>query len=399
MATTANASIDGVTESNTAKWHAETLDPRTVERALARLWASQEASARSKRPGSEATELRTSTVNLIAVAEQASDAARLEETVRQLRDFAPTRAIVLLIDPARNNGGIDIEATVRELAMERGRAPLRFEIVRVTAAPSGITSLASIASPLLVPELPTFLFWSNSTLAGNHLFTELSAIVDRLIIDSSILHEPDASLRTVANTITSPRSPIVSDFAWRRLNPWRSFLAQFFDHPETLPALDRIEEVELVSRAADGDGPSGETGSLLLAGWLATSLDWSTPGPLVRTRDGWRVTLRAGSGADQREILLRLRHRSHVQMSGRILSVTLKAEGDTAPSIFSIERLSEGFVRTQSEPEGGIPTTRSVPAAVFSNEDLLSRELASLGRDSIYENALRFAVSLIPERV
>ena len=44
-----------------------------------------------------------------------------------------------------------------------------------------------------------------------------------------------------------------------------------------------------------------------------------------------------------------------------------------------------------------MPTTRSVPAAVFTNEDLLSQELASLGRDSNYENALRFAVRLMPE--
>jgi hypothetical protein len=84
-------------------------------------------------------------------------------------------------------------------------------------------------------------------------------------------------------------------------------------------------------------------------------------------------------------------------MRGRILSVTLRAEGEQTPSIFSIERLSEGFVRTHSEPEGAMPTTRSVPAAVFTNEDLLSRELASLGRDSNYENALRFAVRLMPE--
>jgi glucose-6-phosphate dehydrogenase assembly protein OpcA len=397
MATKARSSSDGVTESKSANWHANTLDPRTIEREFAKLWAQQEERTKRRGPGNDIAELRTSTVNLIAVAEQSIDAARLEETVRQLRDFAPTRAVVLLIDPGRTQSGIDVEATVREIATERGRAPIRFEIVRVTAGPEGAVSLASIASPLLVPELPTFLFWSSSSLAGNHLFSELSAISDRLIIDSSILSTPDASMRTVASTLGSARSPIVSDFAWRRLTPWRSLLAQFFDHPDTLPALDRIEEIELVSRAADGNGPSGETGSLLLAGWLASSLDWRIPGPLVRTSDGWRVTLRGGTGHKEREILLRLRHRTQVQMRGRILSVTLRAEGENAPSIFSIERLSEGFVRTHSEPEGAKPTTRSVPAAVFTNEDLLSQELASLGRDTNYENALRFAVRLMPE--
>lgn len=397
MTANVKSSSDGVTESKSASWHAETLDPRTVEREFAKLWERQEANTKKRGPGQDIAELRTSTVNLIAVAEQSVDAARLEETVRQLRDFAPTRAVVLLIDAAHDQPGIDIEATVREIATERGRAPIRFEIVRVTAGPAGATSLASVASPLLVPELPTFLFWSSSSLAGNHLFSELSAISDRLIIDSSILSEPDASMRAVASTLGSSRAPIVSDFAWRRLTPWRSMLAQFFDHPDTLPTLDRIDEIELVSRAADGEGPSGETGSLLLAGWLASSLDWRIPGPLVRTTDGWRVTLRGGANANEREILLRLRHRTEVKIRGRILSVTLRADGKSAPSIFSIERLSEGFVRTHSEPEGATPTTRSVPASVFTNENLLSQELASLGRDSNYENALRFAVRLMPE--
>lgn len=397
MATIAPAPSDGATESNSVRWQTNSLDPGTIERAFARLWASQQA-AGNRRSGSESAELRTSTVNLIAVAEQAADAARLEETIRSLRDFAPTRAIVLVVDPDRTETGIDIQVMVRELAMERSRAPIRFEIVRITSTPGGITSLASVASPLLVPELPTFLYWSNSVLAGNRLFPELSAIADRLIIDSSILAEPGVSLKQIAGSLDSPRAPIVSDFAWRRLTPWRSLLAQFFDHPDALPALDRIEEVELVSRANDGEGPSGGTGSLLLAGWLASSLNWTTPGSLVRTRDGWRVTLRAGTGADQREILLRLRTRMHAPVPGRILGVSLRADGEQAPSIFSITRLSEGFVRTHSELDGASPTTRSVPAAVFTSDDLLSRELAALGRDSVYESALRFAVSLIPER-
>jgi glucose-6-phosphate dehydrogenase assembly protein OpcA len=186
MATKARSSSDGVTESKSANWHANTLDPRTIEREFAKLWAKQEERTRRKGPGNDVAELRTSTVNLIAVAEQSIDAARLEETVRQLRDFAPTRAVVLLIDPDRTQSGIDVEASVREIATERGRAPIRFEIVRVTAGPEGATSLASIASPLLVPELPTFLFWSSSSLAGNHLFYELSAISDRVINETSI---------------------------------------------------------------------------------------------------------------------------------------------------------------------------------------------------------------------
>jgi hypothetical protein len=55
------------------------------------------------------------------------------------------------------------------------------------------------------------------------------------------------------------------------------------------------------------------------------------------------------------------------------------------------------MVQTYSEFGGHPPVTRGVPAGVFDDSDLLSKELASLGRDTIYESALRSAVTLMPE--
>jgi hypothetical protein len=55
------------------------------------------------------------------------------------------------------------------------------------------------------------------------------------------------------------------------------------------------------------------------------------------------------------------------------------------------------MVRTYSEFGGRPPVARGVPAGIFNDSDLLSKELASLGRDTIYESALRCAVTLMPE--
>jgi hypothetical protein len=41
--------------------------------------------------------------------------------------------------------------------------------------------------------------------------------------------------------------------------------------------------------------------------------------------------------------------------------------------------------------------TRGVPAPVFTDSALLGRELATLGRDSMYEHALLSAIALMPE--
>lgn len=382
-------------QSISANWQADSLEPRAIERELRSLWQARA----DQTPGVsvDLSELRTSTVNLIAVADTSTSASRLESAILQLREFAPSRALVLNLSRSSKKQQFEVETTIRELQSERGRTSSRFEVVRVSAGADQATSLSSIASPLLLPELPTFLFWPGSSLVESPLFSELTAISDRLIIDSAVLENPAPNFRELARIIGSPRAPVVSDFAWRRLTPWRSLMAQFFDNPDALPELDRLDEVELVGKIAGKDGQSGISASLLLAGWLASSLDWRTPGSMVRTKDGWRVTLRAGISFEEREILLRLRQKALARYPGRILSVAMRSEGEGSPSTFSVERTSENMVQTYSEFGGFSPVTRGVPASVFADEDLLSKELASLARDSIYESALRFAVSLMPE--
>jgi glucose-6-phosphate dehydrogenase assembly protein OpcA len=395
VSTTKTPEIVNSPHAISTRWKSDTLDPRAIERELRALWETR--AVQSSSGPVDLSELRTSTVNLIAVADTSTSATRLEQAIVQLHEFAPARALVLNITPASKKQDFDVEITIRELQSERGRTSSRFEVVRVTAEDNQVTSLASIASPLLLPELPTFLFWPGSSLVESPLFAELTAISDRLIIDSAALENPGPNFRELARIIGSPRAPVVSDFAWRRLTPWRSLLAQFFDNPDALPELDVLDEVELVGKIAGKDGQSGISASLLLAGWLASSLNWRTPGSMVKTRDGWRVTLRSGIAPDEREILLRLRQKALARYPGRILSVAMRAEGVGSPSTFSVERVSENMVQTYSEFGGFSPVTRGVPASVFADEDLLSKELASLARDSIYESALRFAVSLMPE--
>jgi glucose-6-phosphate dehydrogenase assembly protein OpcA len=395
MSTTQSPEIVRTPHAISARWQTDHLEPRAIDRELRALWEYRAAQS----PGgpNDLSELRTSTVNLIAVADTSTSASRLEQAILQLHEFAPARALVLNITRPSERQDFDVEVSIRELQSERGRIATRFEVVRVSAESSQATSLASIANPLLLPELPTFLFWPGTSLVESPLFAELTSISDRLIIDSAALANPAPNFRELARIIGSPRAPVVSDFAWRRLTPWRSLLAQFFDNPEALSELDRLDEVELVGRIAGVDGQSGFSASLLLAGWLASNLDWRTPGSMVRTGDGWRVTLRAGAAPEEREILLRLRQKALVRYSGRILSVAMRSEGSGTPATFSVERVSEAMVQTYSEYAGLSPARRGVPASVFADEDLLSKELASLARDSIYESALRFAVSLMPE--
>jgi glucose-6-phosphate dehydrogenase assembly protein OpcA len=373
-------------------WESDRLDPRAIANALQNLWGDLHA-----RIGS-ATDLRASTINLITVTDQADRIAGIEASLLELQGFSPSRVIMLHLDREARPGTFAIEVTLRELPAEKSRAYAHFEQVKITAPPALAVSLASIASPLLLPELPTYLYWPGSTLVESPLFEELIEITDRLVIDSSLFTDPESNLRALSILISRHRAPIVGDFAWQRLTPWRLLLAQFFDHPDALNELDKIEEVELIGRLAGKSGQSGMTANLLIAGWLAASLNWRPPGPMVRAKDGWRVTLRSGSGASEREIVFRLRLKQASRSPGRVLSVMMRSDdGDPMPALFRIERVSGDQIHTYSEFGGHPPMTRGVPAPVFTDSALLGRELATLGRDSMYEHALLSAIALMPE--
>lgn len=379
----------------TASWESDRLDPRAIGGAWRELW--NELRERGGVTG-ELADLRASTINLITVTDSAEGVRRIEAALLELYGFAPSRVLMLNLDQSRPPGDFKIGVSLPELATDRSRPPARFELARVTAAPEQAVSLASIASPLMLPELPVYLFWPGGTLIESPLFSELIQIADRLVIDSSLLVDAETNLWAIGRLIDAPRGPIVGDFAWQRLTPWRTLLAQFFDHPDALPELERIEEVELIGRLAGKNGQSGRTAALLLAGWLASNLDWRAPGPMVSARDGWRVTLRCGSGADERELVLRIRLKGQTRSPGRVLSVMLRSDDDAPqPALFRVERVSNDIIHTYSEFGGRPPITRGVPAPVFTDSALLGKELASLGRDTIYESALRSAITLMPE--
>ncbi|MDF3017249.1 MAG: hypothetical protein K0R44_2474, partial [Thermomicrobiales bacterium] len=100
---------------------------------------------------------RAATLNLIAATRTKADADRVRQTISALSDIYPSRATVLIADPAQDTGaapGMDVRVDLLEQEAARGRPVIVFECVSVDVSTENERQLASIASPLLVPDLP-----------------------------------------------------------------------------------------------------------------------------------------------------------------------------------------------------------------------------------------------------
>jgi glucose-6-phosphate dehydrogenase assembly protein OpcA len=389
-------------EPMVASWTAPVIDTGRVHDELERLW-DEWAAARRRALGEAAPSapefalMRASTLNLIAIAETPQDAERIEATVSGLTEFTPSRTVILVRSGAPKGGGLGVRVSVHEHGLGKGQAAIRFESVTIAAKRGSDDLLASITSPLLVPELPDFLWVPRGEIAGNTLLNNLLEIADRVIVDTSRLEDPGINLHFLAGLAQEPKpAPKATDLVWARLTSWRQLIAQFFDQSSTQPCLDCIDEVTILYGTSDAEGRTGLTAGLLIAGWLATRLEWRAPGELVTTKDGWRLTLRAGPRGRSREVLLSLRPTDAPAARGCLGAVTLKGTG-ACPGEFTVERTNDVGITTTSETPTIPRVSRLVYVRVPDDGSLLSQELRNFTGDPIYEEALVFAADLWPD--
>jgi hypothetical protein len=120
------------------------------------------------------------------------------------------------------------------------------EVIELRLRGARADAPASIAAPLLLPDLPVFLRWRGRPDFGSPVFGQLVEMVDRLVVDSAEWPDVPAAYGELVELFDRAA---VSDIAWRRTLPWRRALAQAWpDLPDRLT------------------GPPAETA--LVAGWL-----------------------------------------------------------------------------------------------------------------------------------
>ena len=381
--------------------YAHVLDAAAVHDELDRLWA-EVGGARVGGQRSEADRsaagtgplVRADTLNLIAVARSGVDGERIGEVVANLAGFYPSRAIILVADPDKPPAptpGLDVRVRLLERAA-KGRPTVRFECVTVAADAGAADQLPSIASPLLIAELPDFLWWPGEVTADDRSLAELLDVVDRLIVDTAAQRDPGTCLRAMAGLLRNDPCPKLSDFAWARLTPWRQVLAQFFDTPTARQSLDRLHGVRIDYTEPDERLGSGLSAAVLLVGWLATRLGWEAAEGTAGRRDDPRLTFQ--SGTRQRvEVTMRA---ARAPARGRGLTGVRLVAGGDAPASFAVERMTPGGLMTASEGPTMARVSRMVHADLPDETDLLSEELRTFERDRVFEQALVFAAGLLP---
>jgi Glucose-6-phosphate dehydrogenase subunit len=167
------------------------------------------------------------------------------ETLAGLAERHPSRTLLLFPEPDSDDG-LAARVLLECYEVPGSERHLCNEVVELRLRGARAVAPASIALPLLLPDLPVFLRWRGRPDFGSPVFEQLVEMIDRLVVDSAEWPDVPGAYADLAEVFDRVA---VSDIAWRRTQPWRAELARAWP--------------ELPRRIA---GPPAETA--LVAGWL-----------------------------------------------------------------------------------------------------------------------------------
>jgi glucose-6-phosphate dehydrogenase assembly protein OpcA len=322
--------------------------------------------------------LRSSVLNLIVVTDEES-AEEITTAVSRLAGRYPARAVVFVADP-EGESNVDVSLSAFCHTRGGGGAQVCAEQITIHAEGPPAAHLESLASPLLIPDLPIFLWYPGPFSPRSPEFAAMAELADRVILNSAggPSEDHETCLRQIASLVEDPATPAIGDLQWVGLSPWRSLLADTFGAPERAGELEKIERVEVLY------APGGENRALLLVGWLASTLGW-TPESKIRNGGGHTIEFSGPSSGITVEL-------SPDSPDARLRRIRLYSEEYS----FQVSRhraLSD--VRTTVMRGEDLLAERTVHISSFDLGVLVGEEMGYRGHDEAYGAALLTAVEVL----
>lgn len=371
-----------------------TLDVQGVERQLNELWMQN---AGASDVNEEGAMLRARVLNLMVHITSEDTLNDVDEILLEVAMIHPCRALVMIAETNLEDKDIEMNVASRcQMGRGAGGQHLCCEQVTLRAKGSFTVELPSACVPLLVSDLPVFLWWFAAPEFDDQTFQSLMRVSDRIVIDTSLCLNPYEDIRALAGLLQRQRKERqgLSDLTWSRLTTWRTLLASFYDTPEHAECLSHLSGVRIDYIPTEKTENTIAPKALILAGWLASRLGWQTS---LKSREELKEKgHRIFAEKNGRTISIDFRPVSHRAVKpGGIARVELIVESGTHKSFVAMRAEDGRELKTGEASNATMRTTRVVSGVDKSEGDLLAAELEILSHDRIYEEAILSTVALL----
>ena len=363
-----------------------------LEAELFRLWGP--ATEQAGGPAVDNPNVtRVVLTNLVIFAKQ-SDAPRLLGVFDTVASRYPSRTIVL----QRTEGlGRKIETEVSALCHlpALGQTPVCSERILLRFGAEASDLLPGAVRPILEPELPFVLWWTDDPRNDEALYVDLADECTRLILDLPDLDTNTAALRL---GLDPKHCPHARDTAWFGLFRWRELIAQFFDPPCHLATITKIVSVKFEVAVPGEPTAIPPRLAVWLAAWFAGQLGWKPIGKPDRQVGVLKATFENGGGAIALEIVTDSSNEPNDDVARlRATTITTLATDGMGPGLFRLSRpsLHDPEVRVEIDSSTYCSLPKTVLAPQPDHARRVAAALESSRNDPPFKNAIPHAFWLL----
>ena len=367
----------------TLEWSGSAVDAARIETELARL----RHYAAGRPPQGEGFALRSSLLNLVIYAEDEHAAREAGQLIAGLSSHHASRALILIARPGDGDSRIDAQLAAHCHVAPGLEQQICCEEVTLTVNGPAARHLHSVIIPLLVPDLPVYVWWPGALPDDRHTFDEVLEGADHLIVDSGRFDDQAQGLLKLAGFFGAGDRTPVGDLNWERLDPWRQCLADYCRTPGLRDYIAAVRSVKIGYAAGGGTGGSSQ--ALLLLGWLASWLGWDTG-----SASGGKES--AVVHSDGRKISLEMTRRRYAALEpGWLVSVSLRCSSENGDASVSISRIGDPLhVVVHLQEPGGV-FEEQLRIEPCGQAEMLMRLLDGPRNNPQYTAALARALPLI----
>lgn len=363
-------------------WSGRALDVNRIEAELGKL----RYLAAGEPAGGEGFALRTSLMNMVVYTEHEEDANHASRVIEDLASHHPSRALVIVAQPSDDESHIEAQLAAHcHITQEEHN--ICCEEVMLHVSGRAASHLHSVIVPLLVPDLPVHIWWSERLPDDPHLFLKMMAAADHMIVDSARFTRQLEGLVHLAPLMEKHSHPLFGDLNWNRVSPLRDLIQRQRQAAIIRHHLSHVKSLEV--RYA-GEGPDVAGGAFLLVAWLAGELGWDTRA--VSGHGPERLTVRQ----EERRIDIYIKPIAYPTVDdGTIVSLKIACDNEGARALLTISRTGDPHhltMRTEHDGDVSEDHMRIEPLAPAS---LLMQELNRPLSDPEFTRVLRAAVPLI----
>lgn len=357
----------------------EFVDVASLERELRELW---EQMASKKQGADQEAVTRACVHNLIVYAPGEKSDSEVNSIIAEITVQNPGRVFILLPDTESKNDRTNAWVSAQCYRTAGKRQQVCCEQIMLRAEGEAVREIPMILAPLIVPDVPVFLWW-RSPIQEDTILKDLLEPADRVIIDSALNSDSHQDINNSSSVLkTAISETAFSDLDWARLTFWRDLVARLFDSPEARKQLPEMNRVEIQAAEPMSYQP------LLLASWLASRLDWKFSSQ-IKSDDG-KVSFECINGNRKTQFV--------------ISAATPKLSGSNLQGVQLHTKVAKFSVSVADDPSyleylaycEGMPGVRQMRKFEAKSEaSLLRDELQILGRDRAYEQALQFLFRIL----